>query len=227
MATVPMKPTFVLLGGPRCSGKNYVADKLTAATGWAQASFADAVKEEAALKHGLDVARLKSTAAADRPYKEEHRAKLIELGNGRRAEDPMYWARRVFDTHCTPGAVYVLCDYRFPNEEKFLRECGANVLTVRVSASDETRRARGWTPNPAVDNDISETALNDTIFDVIMPNDAHDVPELILIIANAERIRARRFYLEYSGTLTAAGADDARVDNRVAGPLPLVEEPSQ
>lgn len=190
-----MQPTFILLSGLRFSGKNYIANRITRETGWAQASFADAVKDECAARYGLDAARLKN----DREYKEQHRTKLIELGNTRRAEDPDYWVRRVYDTHNTPGAVYVLCDYRFPNEAAFLRSMKACVITVRIQASDDIRRERGWKPDPAVDTDISETSLLETRPDFLIINDVKDafMPEMMfVIIAEASRRRVRMEQLQ-------------------------------
>lgn len=172
-----MPPTFILVSGGRYAGKDTVAAELAQRTGWTHTSFAYAVKAECAVLRALDFSRLLN----DAPYKEAHRMELIRHGTERRAEDPTYWARRVYESHCVPDAVCIVSDHRFRNEGAFLRQQGARVITVRVCASDDVRTQRGWRYNAAVDNDPSERDLDAERADFTLDNNAA-VPDVQAII---------------------------------------------
>lgn len=159
------KPKFVLVGGKRCAGKDTIAARLryyvenrfnddrSVVVVWT--SFAEAVKREAADKHQLDFDRLKNDPA----YEREHHQMLTDLDKQRRQEDKNYWVDKVFAAH--GGArIVIIIDWRFYAEKDRLRDFGARVICVHVRADEETRRRRGWIPNPVIDNDETETALD-------------------------------------------------------------------
>jgi len=89
-----MKPfKLIAFTGKAKSGKTTAADYLVLTKDFYRLSFADAVRREAAEVYDLDLMRL----FQDYAYKAEHRDKLIEHGNGRRAEDPFYWVKKLSD----------------------------------------------------------------------------------------------------------------------------------
>ena len=163
-----MPPTFILVSGGRYAGKDTVAAEIAGRTGWTHTSFAYAVKAECAVLYALSFDRL----LTDTPYKETHRMQLIKHGTERRAENPSYWVQRVYESHCAANSVCIVSDHRFRNEGAALRALGARVITVRVQASDETRAARGWRYNAAVDTDPSERDLDAEAADFTLDNNA-------------------------------------------------------
>lgn len=158
------KPTFVLVSGYICAGKDTVAARFLKRLSMGGcrvkvASFAEAVKRDAAAQHQLDFALLTNHSAEGRAYKEKHRQKLIDVGMEGRRQNENYWVDRVFEAHRHCDIV-IISDWRFPNECHRLRDLGAAVFCVRVQATQDARRRRGWKPDSSVDNDESETALD-------------------------------------------------------------------
>lgn len=157
-----LQTLFVLFSGKRFAGKDFQADLLYSQfQGHPQvvrASFAYGVKLAAAEEHGLDLQRLLS----DRAYKEEHRAQLMKIASDAREAESAVWVRRLVERlQQDPPRVVIISDWRFPDEFTALLRYTHDIMCYRVETSDERRRARGWIYDSVVDNDISETALDD------------------------------------------------------------------
>jgi len=187
LVRAPAPRVCVLVSGKRYAGKDHVANAIARAVpGAERRSFAAQLKRDCAELFALDYARLMDDAA----YKEQHRALLIRHGSDMRAVDIMHWARRVAEAAAT-DAVTVVSDDRFPNERQFMREQGLAVITVRVRASDDVRRSRGWTPNATIDADASECALDDVPCDFVVDNNMLGAPDVAAIVAAVEAARAQ------------------------------------
>lgn len=153
------KGLWILVSGKRYAGKDTVADILKSIIGRhaERLSFAAAVKRECANGHKLDFEKLMTNT----PYKEQHRQLLIDHGKRMREIDPDYWIKAtVAGAIQTPATSHIVSDWRFPNEYTTLAALtDKHVIRIRVVASDESRRARGWVPSP-VDADSSECSLD-------------------------------------------------------------------
>jgi len=159
---------WILISGKRCSGKDCVAemiyDELHESL---STSFALALKRECADTHKLDFNRLLN----DRTYKEENRMMLIEHGRNMRAQEQSYWVRKTYEYFNDINWPVIVSDHRFRNESGWLMEQpGVRVVSIRVTATDRTRAERGWSSNPSIDNDQSETDLDNSVSDYIIAN---------------------------------------------------------
>ncbi|KAG8431735.1 hypothetical protein GDO86_020240 [Hymenochirus boettgeri] len=72
--------------------------------------------------------------------------------------------------------VMIVSDARRLSDLDWFRSSYGDVLqTVRVVASEQTRKARGWVYTPEVDDAVSECGLDQGVsFDWIIPNDGDD-----------------------------------------------------
>lgn len=158
---------IILISGKQYAGKDTLAAVFPLLLGERsiQVSFAKEVKRECAAKFGLDYNRLMT----DQAYKSEHRQKLIDHGCGRRLEDPDYWVRTAYEQAAKQFdelypwrmlRIIIISDWRFPNEYKWFNDRQYTVLPVRVFATPDARRSRGWRES-TMDADISECSLDD------------------------------------------------------------------
>lgn len=172
-----MAPSIILLiSGKIATGKTYTAEALAErwrALGAVHASFGYELKEAAARDHGLDLERLLN----DRVYKEKHRDLLICYAKASRALDPAVFVRACLQRSDKEGAnILIISDFRLPEEHEqvidFYSKCPdrPRVFTLRLSASDDVRRQRGWTEKWNVDTDSTECALDMFKFDCYHEN---------------------------------------------------------
>lgn len=93
------------------------------------------------------------------PYKETYRHDMIVWSESIRDKDPGYFCQlAVSDATCP---VWVISDARRESDMQFFRDKhGAVLLTIRVQANEETRKARGWVYNKEVDDAMSECGLD-------------------------------------------------------------------
>lgn len=150
MSIIRPQRIVILVAGRRYSGKDTAADMIASIMGAQRGAFADELKREYAIRSGADVSRLRSDAA----YKEQHRQALIDMATAARSVEPTIWARLCAEHH--PVHLLVVSDYRFANEREYFKSEGYRVITIRIDATDETRRSRGWVPS-SIDADPSET----------------------------------------------------------------------
>lgn len=188
METLPpyIKRIIIGLSGKRYAGKDHVASLI--ARRWAKenvyvTSFGDALKRAAAEHYALDAERL----CTSRAYKEQHRDKLIAFGKITRAVEPARWVREAMQRIPEGCNVVVFSDVRFHHEVEALKDYrlwDQRVFLVRIEASLEARRQRGFVTDPVVDSDPSETELDATPhLDALLVNDSNtrepDVDALI------------------------------------------------
>lgn len=159
----------IVLSGKARSGKDLLCKMLLNRLGgdWHREALADALKIEYGYRAGVCSNYI--SAASLLAYVNELKNKmgcvreeLIELGQRRRAENPMYWIERL------PNKDHaIVTDCRFKNELKFFKD--NDYLTVRLECTAETLIARGQPPI----NDSSETELDfRDDWDVVVSNNA-------------------------------------------------------
>nr|DBA13820.1 TPA: hypothetical protein GDO54_004858 [Pyxicephalus adspersus] len=127
------------------------------------------LKKQFALEHGLDFERLLDASE----YKETYRSAMIRWGEEKRNSDPGFFCRLIVEGVTQP--VWIISDTRRRSDvDWFLSLYGPVSQTVRVVASEETRRSRGWVYTPEVDDAESECGLDTGVtFDWIITNDSN------------------------------------------------------
>ncbi|XP_069734984.1 phosphomevalonate kinase [Phaenicophaeus curvirostris] len=180
----------VLLSGKRKSGKDFVAEELRGRLGpdvCTVLRLSGPLKEQFAKEHGLDFERLLDASA----YKERYRQDMIRWGEEKRRADPGFFCRRAVQGAAQP--VWVVSDARRLSDVDWFRAVyGAAVQTVRVVATEETRKRRNWVFVPGVDDAESECGLDQGVaFDWIITNDGDEVAldEQLETLLQALRVR--------------------------------------
>lgn len=149
------------LAGQRRVGKNYVASVLTSMDNrFMEMSFADSLKEDYAEEKGIDLFELH-----DPKYKEKHRRNIQEYSlDMKEKHGEFIFVNRMVDK-LVEGYYYVVTDVRFLSELQTIILLGGCVY--KVHADRHIRARRGWTYNPVVDEDISETEVGELSSDTL------------------------------------------------------------
>ncbi len=187
----------LLMSGKRKSGKDFLADKLESILK-SEEGLSDRVKIvrlSAPLKkcyaenHGLDYEKLLSSGA----YKEQHRLDMIKwsekiryfllknrifsiftnLCNNFRNEDYGYFCRATLTQHdAEKYSVWIVSDCRRPTDLQFFERhfTRARCARVRVCATEEARKSRGWVFQGGVDDAESECGLDGAESDFSVDN---------------------------------------------------------
>ncbi|NXA29809.1 PMVK kinase, partial [Ibidorhyncha struthersii] len=144
-------------------------------------------------EHGLDFQRLLDASA----YKERYRQDMIRWGEEKRHADPGFFCRTavegaaqpvwvssgdVWGAHGARGTVadgppvQVVSDTRRLSDVEWFRDVyGDTVQTVRVVATEETRKRRSWVFVAGVDDAESECGLDHGVaFDWVITNDGDE-----------------------------------------------------
>lgn len=167
-----------LVSGKRASGKDTFCSLLDEKLGGKcrVIALADAPKKAFCERENLDFSRFMS----DRAYKEMYRKQFIDFAEGAKLRDKYIWCKtaiegtEVFDN-------IVISDLRYPIELHFFRKFfPEKFVTIRIEASDEIRKSRGWNYTAVVDEHISETGMDDIDFDYVIRNDTNDNGDAIL-----------------------------------------------
>ncbi len=148
------------LSGKKSSGKNTVARMIADMTpSWCkEIAFADALKHEVAVATGTSIEFIN---------KNKDNFRLILQGWGtdfrRKLHGDLYWISKLDKeiyrlTVENKIEILLVTDARFPNEVEYLMNCQAICINV-------------VRPNSDKDQHISETANDQTIFDVTIQND--------------------------------------------------------
>ncbi|NXJ70392.1 PMVK kinase, partial [Rostratula benghalensis] len=121
-------------------------------------------------EHGLDFQRLLDASA----YKERYREDMIRWGEEKRRADPGFFCRKAVEG--AAQAVWVVSDARRLSDVEWFREVyGEAVQTLRVVATEETRKRRNWVFVPGVDDAESECGLDQGVaFDWVITNDGDE-----------------------------------------------------
>ncbi|XP_068934121.1 phosphomevalonate kinase isoform X3 [Petaurus breviceps papuanus] len=136
-------PRLVLLfSGKRKSGKDFVTDELRNRLGThvcAVLRLSGPLKEQYAQEHGLDFQRLLDASS----YKETFRQDMIRWGEEKRKADPGFFCRKIVEG--VPQAIWLVSDARRVSDIQWFQSSFGDVTQlVRVVASEESRRQRGW-----------------------------------------------------------------------------------
>ena len=93
------------------------------------------------------------------PYKEAHRHDMIVWSEAIRAKDRGHFCRlATAEANCP---VWLICDARRESDMQFFEEeHGSRLLTVRIQATEQVRKERGWIYTKEVDNSPSECGLD-------------------------------------------------------------------
>ena len=159
----------IVFAGKRKSGKDYCSDRLLALIGDEVAEIgrlSGPLKKAYAEEHDLDYAELLTASS----YKEQHRARMITWGEERRNADAGFFARKVLTAASKP--ILIISDARRPGDVAFFQDNVPTVITVRVEASQETRKQRGWAFASGVDDAESECGLDAyEPWDIVLKNE--------------------------------------------------------
>lgn len=117
--------------------------------------------------HNLHLERLLDAS----PYKETHRKDMIRWGEEKRAQDPGYFCRLASEGADKP--VWLVCDARRPTDMDYFKSL-YSCVTVRVVASEDVRRERGWVWVEGVDDAPSECALDSYSCDWTVRNEGEE-----------------------------------------------------
>ncbi|XP_069074485.1 phosphomevalonate kinase isoform X3 [Pleurodeles waltl] len=96
---------------------------------------------------------------------------MIRWGEEKRNEDPGFFCRIIVDGASQP--IWIVSDTRRRSDVDWFRSSyGELTQTVRVQASEATRRLRGWAFTPGIDDAESECGLDHGMsFDWTITND--------------------------------------------------------
>lgn len=156
----------LLFSGKRKSGKDYVVAELTKLFGEEKCEvlrLSGPLKKQYALEHGLDFEKLLDSSM----YKEKFRKSMIEWGESKRKEDSEFFCDLATKDACKP--VWIISDCRRRTDIKYFRE-RFKTIHVRVGASDEIRKLRGWSFVGGIDDAESECDLDNEAVDVFVDN---------------------------------------------------------
>ncbi|MBN3309649.1 PMVK kinase, partial [Amia calva] len=165
------EPRLVLLfSGKRKSGKDHIAELLRERLGSETCCvlrLSAPLKEQYAQERRLDFHKLLDSSG----YKEQYRADMIQWGERRRQADPGLFCRLAIGDARQP--VWLVSDARRRSDlEWFWNRFGERSRTVRVEASEDKRRERGWEFTAGVDDAESECGLDEGVaFDWTIHND--------------------------------------------------------
>jgi len=95
---------------------------------------------------------------------------MMKWGEEVRSKDPGYFCQLAVQKATKP--VWVICDARRLTDIKFFSSY--NMLSIRVSASDEVRRSRGWQFVASVDDGESECGLDQHNCDILINNNGEN-----------------------------------------------------
>ncbi|EHB07298.1 Phosphomevalonate kinase [Heterocephalus glaber] len=170
MAPLRGAPRLVLLfSGKRKSGKDFVTEALRSRLGadvCAVLRLSGPLKKQYAQEHGLSFERLLDASS----YKEAYRSDMIRWGEEKRRADAGFFCRKVVEG--VSQQVWLVSDTRRVSDVQWFQEAyGTVTQTVRVVASEQSRRQRGWVFTPGVDDAESECGLDNLDgFDWVIEN---------------------------------------------------------
>lgn len=168
-----------ILSGKRKSGKDFVAKKLQETFGHDRCAvirLSGPLKHEYARQNGLDFDRLLDSTS----YKEFYRQDMIRWGEEIRNADPSYFCKLAVklvltgtskENYSMQKPVWIISDARRKSDVHYFKENYDKVVHVRINASEEVRKSRGWIFTAGVDDAESECGLDDEDYDVIIQND--------------------------------------------------------
>ncbi|XP_042212952.1 phosphomevalonate kinase-like, partial [Homarus americanus] len=150
-----------LFSGKRKSGKDYITDLLQQRLDDAQCQtirLSGPIKQQFAKTNCLDYSQLLTASE----YKEKYRLEMIAWSESKRAEDIGFFIRAAIDMY--EGAnypIWIVSDMRRQSDLSWFKQhYGECLYTVRITASEEVRKQRGWVFTPGIDDAESECDLD-------------------------------------------------------------------
>ena len=95
---------------------------------------------------------------------------MMKWGEEVRSKDPGYFCRLAIQEATKP--VWIICDARRHTDMEFFSNYP--MLSIRVQASDEVRRSRGWQFVASVDDGESECGVDQYNCDIVINNNGDD-----------------------------------------------------
>lgn len=148
-------------------------------------SFSDRLKESI-FNRLVKEKRISSTFSVERdkdkiigPDNKSFRDELIKEAMIKKKQDENYWVKKVHNNLLSiieDGNIPVITDYRFPHEEKYLRDNGFNPITIRLYRSDISSY-----------KDIIENQLDNSTFDFVCISDIKDEQKMESIFGKQYR----------------------------------------
>jgi phosphomevalonate kinase len=105
----------------------------------------------------------------DRDYKERYRKKLSEFVSCQSTEKNIQDFIESIKIDLATIQVLIVSDLRNNVDQEQLSRIFPVLLTIKISASDETRLSRGYTPS-AYDDSVFETQIEQIVCDLDIPN---------------------------------------------------------
>jgi len=171
---------ILLFSGKRKSGKDHLTEWLVERVNGSKIlRLSGPIKKVYADSHGLDFESLLSSGT----YKEQHRLDMIKWSEEIRKKDHGYFVRHSIEMYsAADSSVWIVSDCRRTTDVTFFKHhYDPKVIAhVRVEASDEVRRDRGWVFQAGVDDAESECGLDKADFDIVVRNDGDASEETAL-----------------------------------------------
>lgn len=145
-------------------------------------------KQQYAEEKGVDLHKILN----DVKFKEIHRQGIIDISLQKRKENSWYWVTKCFNSmiqqlkSSNEELLNVVCipDIRFCSELEYLtsqkvENFDINVRKIRIEASDQIRKQRGWVFNEEIDKGSSETELDGYLdWDFVVENNTNSFDNL-------------------------------------------------
>lgn len=166
---------LISLSGKRCTGKDYIGEDMVCEfkkifdinSQYVQASTE--IKKQFAAVRDLDPIRLQN----ERIYKELYREEMTAFSKKQMEEEGeacynKLLVKNIFEN--TMDATIYVVPTRFLFEIELYQSLGIPLINIRINVDDRVRAGRGWKYDGAIDNDPSETDLDnyggwDYVFD--------------------------------------------------------------
>uniref|UniRef100_A0A1I7TS76 Phosphomevalonate kinase n=1 Tax=Caenorhabditis tropicalis TaxID=1561998 RepID=A0A1I7TS76_9PELO len=164
-----MPKCVVAISGKRKSGKDYCTKLIKEAltlkdVNVSVVGISNSLKEQFATINGLNYAEL----LTDGSYKEQFRKEMIEWGEKARIKDSGLFCRSAIDS-VIDSDVVIVSDCRRSTDYEFFTS-KYSTLTVRIEASENDRKQRGFQFVAGIDDAVSECGLDDYECDLVLYN---------------------------------------------------------
>ncbi|KAK6640189.1 hypothetical protein RUM44_011875 [Polyplax serrata] len=153
-----------LFSGKRKTGKDFITEKLLECLDNKMKDSIALIKISGPIKsHFAETSNLNlSELMGSGEYKEKFRKEMIEWSEELRLKDPGMFCRAALDMYkAQTKPVWIVSDVRRNTDVKWFKENFKEaVKTVRIEASDDVRKSRGWTFTSGIDDVASECDLD-------------------------------------------------------------------
>jgi len=166
----------ILLSGKRKCGKDYVSDILLKILKDIVAfRIAAPIKKQYAKDHNLNFDKLLDASQ----YKEIYRQQMVLWSEQIRANDPNFFLRlTIEESNAKTKSIWMLTDARRLCDVLYFKSDlfkSSKVITIRICASDQTRKERGWTFTEGIDDKDTECGLDSyNDWDFVLKNDGSE-----------------------------------------------------